>query len=35
MEPWKVFWPVVADPHHLDEQDPDSFWSEKLDPDSH
>jgi hypothetical protein len=37
MEPWKVCIPVVANSHHLDEeQDPtDPRLSEKSDPDSH
>ncbi len=36
MEPWRVCRPVVADLHHLDEeQDPDPYLSAKLDPDPH
>ncbi len=37
-EAQRVSRPVVADSHHLDEeqdQDPDSHWNEKLDPDRH
>jgi hypothetical protein len=33
MEPLRVYKPVVADSHHLNEkQDPDQHKSEKLDP---
>jgi hypothetical protein len=36
MEPWRACRPVVADSHHLDEeQDPDPHCSEKLHPDPH
>ncbi len=36
MEVWRVYRPVVADSHHLDEEpDPDPHLSEKLDPDPH
>ncbi len=36
MEPWNVYGPVVADSHHLDEeQDPVKHQMEKLDPEPH
>jgi hypothetical protein len=38
MEPWRVYIPVVADFHHIEEElvsGPDPHLSEKLDPDPH
>jgi hypothetical protein len=36
MEAWRACRPVVAGSHHLDEdQVPDPYSSEKLDPDPH
>jgi hypothetical protein len=36
MEPWRVFIPVIADSHHLnEEQDPHPHDSEKMNPDPH
>ncbi len=40
MEPLAVYLPVVADSHHVDDeqdidQDPDPHLTEKLDPDPH